>query len=82
MKHGLTLKFLLKATLACIVLTLVEILFNHFTNIHMYSRTDFEILAAWIVVGIAWIIYLVGLIRKRRKDKEKDPWNRKEKDPW
>ena len=81
MKHGLTLKFLLKATLACVVLSLVEILFDHFTNIHMYSRTDFEMLAAWIVVEIAWIIYLVGMIRKRRNSKE-EPWNRKEKDPW
>ena len=80
MKHELTLRFLLKATLACVVLTLVEILFDHFTNIHMYSRTDFEMIAAWIVVGIAWIIYLVGVIRKRKNSKE-EPWSRMEKDP-
>ena len=82
MKHGLTLKFLLKATAACILLTLVEILFDHFTNIHMFSRTDFEMIVAWIVVGIAWIIYLIGLFRNHRKNQEKEPWEHKEKDSW
>ncbi len=82
MKNGLTLKFLLKATAACVLLTLVEILFDKFTNIHAFSRTDIEMIAAWIVVGIAWIIYLVGLIRKRRKNMQEEPWERKEKDPW
>ena len=82
MKHGLTLKFLLKATAACVLLTLVEILFDHFTNIHMFSRTDFEMIVAWIVVGIAWIIYLIGLFRNRRKDQEKEPWEHEEKDSW
>lgn len=82
MKTGLTLKFLLKATAACILLTLVKILFNQFTNIHRFTRTDIKEIVAWIVLGIAWIIYLIDVIRSRRKDKENEPWNRKEKDPW
>lgn len=69
MKHGLTLKFLLKATLACVVLTLVEILFARFTNIHMFTRTDFEMIVAWIVVGIAWAIYFLDCFRKHRHSK-------------
>ena len=81
MKHGLTLKFLLKATLACILLTVVELLLGKFTGIHRFTRTDLEMLAAWIVVTIAWVVYLIGLIRKRRKNRETEPWNRKEKDP-
>lgn len=82
MKHGLTLKFLLKATLACVLLTVVEMLFARFTTIHYFSRTDMKMIIAWIVVAIAWVIYLVGLIRQRRTVKETEPWNRKEKDPW
>lgn len=82
MKTGLTLKFLLKATAACILLTLLEILFDQFTNIHRFTRTDIKEIVAWIVLGIAWIIYLIDVIRNRRKDKENEPWNRKEKDPW
>ena len=84
MRHGLTLKFLLKATLACVLLTVVEILFDSFTDIHRFSRTDLEMIAAWIVLGIAWLIYLVDLLRRRRKSTETDPRNRKEKapEPW
>lgn len=82
MKTGLTLTFLLKATAACILLTLVEILFDQFTNIHRFTRTDIKGIVAWIVLGIAWIVYLIDVIRSRRKDKGNEPWNRKEKDPW
>lgn len=84
MKHGLTLKFLLKATLACVLLTVVEILLARFTTIHYFSRTDVKMIMAWIVVGIAWGIYLIDFIRQRRKDKEAEPWNQKEKapEPW
>lgn len=84
MRHGLTLKFLLKATLACVLLTVVEILFDSFTDIHHFSRTDLEMIAAWIVLGIAWLIYLVDLLRRCRKSKEAEPWNQKEKapEPW
>ena len=82
MKTGQTLKFLLKATAACILLTLLEILFDRFTGIHRFSRTDIKGIVAWIVLGIAWIIYLIDVILSRKKDKEKEPWNRKEKDPW
>lgn len=75
MKHALTLPFLLKATGACILLTLVKILLDRYTHIRSFSRTDFEMIAAWITVGIAWIIYLVGLIREHRKNQRGDPWN-------
>ena len=61
---------------------LVEILFSKYTLIHHFSRTDLKMVIAWIVVAIAWVIYLVGLIRQRRTVKETEPWNRKEKDPW
>ena len=79
MKHGLTLKFLLKATAACVVLTLVEILFDQLTNVHRFTRTDLKGIVAWLVLGIAWIIYLIDVIRSRKNGKE-EPWNRKEKD--
>ena len=81
MKHGLTLKLLLKATLACIILTVVEILLTKLTSIHPFSRTKLEMLAAWTVVGIAWIIYLVDLLRQRGEATE-EPRNRKENAPW
>ena len=59
MKTGLTFKFLLKATAACLLLTLVEILFEHFTNIHRFTRTDLKAIVAWIVLGIVWILYFI-----------------------
>ncbi len=82
MKHGLTLKFLLKATLACLILTMAEYLFARFTLIHRFSRTDLKMVAAWIVLGIAWILYFIDRLRNRKPEKEQEPWNRKEKDPW
>lgn len=65
MKHKLTLHFLLKATLACVLLTLVEILFDRFTNIHHFSRTDLKMMFAWIVVAIAWAVYLVDKVKSK-----------------
>lgn len=84
MKHKLTLKLLLKATFACIMLTVAEVLIDKLTSIHHFSCTDLEMIAAWIVLGIAWLIYLVDLLRRRRKSKEAEPWNQKEKapEPW
>lgn len=81
MKHKLTRKLLLKATLACIILTVVKYLFDRFTTIHPFSRTDLELIAAWIVVGIGWSIYLIDLIRIHKKRNKSEPWKRKEKDP-
>ena len=57
MKTGLTFKFLLKATAACLLLTVAELLFERFTNIHRFTRTDMKCILAWIVLGIAWILY-------------------------
>ena len=82
MKTGLTFKFLLKATAACLILTLVEILFDHFTSIHRFTRTDLKGIAAWVVLGIAWILYLIERILNSRKANNNDPWDRTEKDPW
>ena len=81
MKTGLTFKFLLKATAACLMLTLVEILFEHFTNIHRFTRTDLKAIVAWIVLGMAWSFYFIEKILDRRNGKENEPWNQKEKDP-
>ena len=80
MKTGLTFKFLLKATAACLLLTLVEILYEHFTNIHRFTRTDLNAIVAWIVLGIAWILYFIEKILNRRSVTENEPWNQKKKD--
>ena len=80
MKTGLTFKFLLKSTAVCLLLTVMELLFERFTNIHRFTRSDMKCILAWIVLGIAWIVYLIGRIPSRKAKKEEEPWDRKEKD--
>ena len=82
MKSGLTLKFLLKATFVCVLLTIVEILFNHFQTVRIDYNSEFKAILSWIALFIAWAIYFLEVFRKSRKNQEEDPWNKKGKDPW
>jgi len=77
----LDLKNLLTATGGCLLLTLIQIISDILTPTYRGYRNGFKLLLAWVVVVVAWIIYLIRVIRKRKKDKE-EPWDRKEKDPW
>ena len=77
----LDLKTLLIATGGCLLLTLLQILSDSLMPTYRGYRKGFELLLVWIVVAAAWILYLIGVIRKHKKDKE-EPWDRKEKDPW
>lgn len=69
MKSGLTLKFMLKATLACALLTCVEFIFDNFTSFNHFSHRDFEMIIVWIVLSIAWIIFFLEYLHKPKQDK-------------
>ena len=70
MKPRVSLKFMLKATFACILLTLVGIGFRYFSPIRIGYFDVFEGIAAWIAVGIGWAVYFLDLFRIRRKKHE------------
>ena len=72
MKPRLTLSFMLKATFACVLLTLVSIGIRYFSPIRVGYFDVFEGIAAWIVVGIAWAVYFLDLYRERRNQNEND----------
>ena len=82
MKKDPKLKDMLIGTGGLLLLTLFQIFRDRVSPIFRGYREGLELLILWLVVIVVWIIYLVGFIRKRRKDKEKEPWDRKEKDPW
>lgn len=65
MKPKLTLSFLLKATLACILLTILEFLFRKYVTSWNSFKTVFEMTAAWIIVAIAWAIYFLDKFKNR-----------------
>lgn len=65
MKTKLTLRFLLKATLACILLTIVEFLFRKYASSWNSFRTVFEKSIAWIILAIAWAIYFLDKFKER-----------------
>ncbi|MBQ7001369.1 MAG: hypothetical protein IJN67_10055 [Oscillospiraceae bacterium] len=65
MKTKLTLRFLLKATLACILLTIVEFLFRKYVSSWNSFRTVFEMSIAWIILAIAWAIYFLDKFKER-----------------
>ena len=72
MKPRVTLKFMLKATFACVLLTFIGIGFRFFSPIRIDYFDVFEGIAAWIVVGIGWTVYFLDLLRARRKQDEND----------
>ncbi len=79
MKKDPKLRDMLIATVGCIILTLLQFFGDRFMPSYRSYRNGLELLILWLVVAICWIIYLV---RSRKSKNEKDPWNRKEKDPW
>ena len=74
MKPGLTLKNLLFATGGLLLLTLVQILSDTLTPGHRSMQHGFQVLLLWFLIAVAWILYLVGRLRSRRKNDEKEPW--------
>ena len=80
MKQKNKLKDLLIGTSGLLLLTLIQFLRDSATPSHYRGYRDgFELLLFWIIALVSWIIYLIGVIRNRRKDKEHDPWDIKEK---
>ena len=65
MKSKLTLSFLLKATLACIALTIVEFFLRKYVTGWNSFKPVFEMTAAWIIVAIAWAIYFLDRFKNR-----------------
>ena len=74
MKTGLTLKNLLFATGGCLFLTLIQVCSDLLTPGHRSMQHGFQVLLLWFLIAVAWILYLVGLLRSRRKNDEKEPW--------
>ena len=70
MKPRLTLKFMLKATAVCVLLTVAAIGIRYFSPIRIGYFDVFEGIASWIVVGIGWAVYFLDLYRMRRKNHE------------
>ena len=77
----LKLKDLLIATSALLLLTLFQLLRDFTGPSYRGYQEGFKLLLAWLVLAIIWIVYLIAVFRSRRKDKEKEPWNQKKKDP-
>ena len=62
----LTPKTILKATAACILLTLIWYFFrNHQVGSDYFA--EFELIAAWAIVVAGWIVCLVSLLCSRKK---------------
>jgi len=78
----LKLKDLLIGTGGLLLLTLFQLLRDFIGPSYLGYQDGFKLLLAWLIIAIIWIVYLIGVFRSRRKDREKEPWNRKEKDPW
>lgn len=78
----LKLKDLLIGTGGLLLLTLFQLLRDYTGPSYRGYQDGFKLLLAWFIVAIAWILYLIGLIKQRRKGKENDPWDQNEKDPW
>ena len=82
MKQKNRLKDLLIGTGGVLLLTLFQLFRDGIHPSVRGYRDGLELLILWLCVIVAWVIYLVSLIRKGKKDKEEEPWNQKEKDPW
>ena len=78
----LKLKDLLIATSALLLPTLFQLLRDSTGPSYRGYQEGFKLLLAWLVLAIIWIVYLIAVFRSCRKDKEKEPWNQKKKDPW
>lgn len=82
MKKDPKLRDMLIGTGGVLLLTLIQFFRVRLAPTYQGFRDVLELLILWLIVVVVWAVYLIGLIRKRRKDKEEEPWNRKEKDPW
>lgn len=63
MNPKLTLKTMLIATLCCILLTAVHLLFGT----KWTSPQDFKVYLYWIIVGIGWSVFFLDRFRKNKK---------------
>ena len=59
MKSGLDKKTLICATLACIIISIVDILLDRAAGFRWFSPKEFMSIVAWLVIGIAWIVYFL-----------------------
>jgi len=82
MKKDPKLRDMLIGTGGLLLLTLFQIFRDRVSPSYRGYRDGLELLILWLVVIVVWILYLFRVIHKRKKDKEEEPWNRKEKDPW
>lgn len=82
MKKDPKLRDILIGAGGLLLLTLIQIFRDRVSPSYRGYREGLELLILWLVVISVWILYLIRVIRKRKKDKEKEPWNRKETDPW
>ena len=82
MKKDPKLRDMLIGTGGLMLLPLIQIFRDRVSPSYRGYREGLELLILWLVVISVWILYLIRVIRKRKKDKEKEPWNRKETDPW
>ena len=82
MKKDPKLRDILIGAGGLLLLTLIQIFRDRVSPSYRGYREGLELLILWLVVISVWILYLIRVIRKWKKDKEKEPWNRKETDPW
>ena len=74
MKRKPKLKNMLISTGACVILTLYQLFSDRFLPSYRVYRNGLELLILWLVVIIAWIVYLIGVYRSRKQDKNEEPW--------
>lgn len=65
MKPSLTLKKMLTATGACILITLFNVISYITSPIHLFTPRDFLTILYWIIVLVGWIVYFL----ERRKNR-------------
>jgi len=61
MKPRLTLKSMLLATMCCVLITAIDILFGTAWT----SPKDFKTILYWIIVLIGWAIYFLDRFKRR-----------------
>ena len=71
MKPRFTLKFMLKATLLWIFLTVLWYVDTRvLPHAHLDYFREFELIGAWVVLLIGWAVYFLDRYRLQKKGKE------------